>query len=85
MHVYVCIRMSVTVSYRLLACGLEIASVALPMANDAPHVFIVCCLLDSGCEQFFVAVVSSAIDCCWSVMPFSAHVPIKIPPFHGGC
>ena len=66
MHVYVCIRMSVTVSYINLACGLEIASVALPMANDAPHVLIMYRLLDSGCNQFFIAiaVVSSVTDCC---------------------
>ena len=58
--------MSVTVSYINLACGLEIASVALLMANDAPHVLIMCCLLDSGCNQFFIAiaVVSSVTDCC---------------------
>ena len=87
--------MSITVSYRHLTCGFQIASVAIPMYGyyavysyvlygqqllHAYYAVYSCFMLHS----IFVAsaAVSSASNCG---MPFSAYVAIKVPPFHVGC
>ena len=87
LYMYVCIYvyMSVTVSYGHLACGLEIVSVAIPMA--------------SSCSIYLYNVLNSRFrllpilrctcggqfgERLWqSVRHFLLPVPVKIPPVHG--
>ena len=77
--------MSVTVSYGRLACGLEIVSVAIPMASSCSIYlynvlnsrFRLLPILRCTCGGQFSDQLRQ------SVRHFLPPVPIKIPPVHG--